>query len=148
YIELESYRAQKKETLNISLDNKNYEIPPITAGGDGYVNNPEIDYLSHILDDFHKRWGDLNWQDEDNVRTTIKQVQLSVSKDEKYKNAMINADKDAAKDESIDATERAMQSFMNDSMELYKQYADNPSFRLWLIDMIFNGTYRKPELTN
>jgi len=148
YIELESYRAQKKETLNISLDNKDYEIPPITAGGDGYVNNPEIDYLSHILDDFHKRWGDLNWQDEDNVKTTIKQVQLSVSKDEKYKNAMINADKDAAKDESIDATERAMQSFMNDSMELYKQYADNPSFRLWLIDMIFNGTYKRSELTH
>ena len=94
----------------------------------------------------HKRWGDLNWQDEDNVKTTIKQVQLSVSKDEKYKNAMNNAGKDAAKDESIDATDRAMQSFMNDSMELYKQYADNPSFRLWLIDMIFNGTYRRTNL--
>ncbi len=143
YIELESYRAQKKETMDISLDNKDYEIPPITTGGEGFVNDPEKDYLSHILDDFHKRWGNLNWHDEDNVMATIKQVQESVSKDEKYQNAMKNADLDTAKDEGKDATERAMQSFMTDSMELYKQYADNPSFRLWLIDMIFNGTYKR-----
>ncbi|MDR0472775.1 MAG: hypothetical protein LBH43_03760, partial [Treponema sp.] len=143
YVELESYRAQKKETCDISFDNKNYEIPPITTSGQGYTDEPKQDYLSHILDDFHKQWGNLNWQDEDNVKATIKQVQLTVSRDEKYKNAMKNADREAAKDEGKGATERAMQSFMTDSMELYKQYADNPSFRLWLIDMIFNGTYKK-----
>jgi len=145
YIELESYRAQKKETVNISLDNKDYEVSPITTGTQNSVAEPEKDYLSRILDDFHKQWGNLNWQDEDNVKATIKQVQLSVSKDEKYQNAMKNADHDTAKDEGKDATERAMQSFMTDSMELYKQYADNPSFRLWLIDMIFNGTYKREE---
>jgi type I restriction enzyme R subunit len=145
YIELESYRAQKKETIDISLDNKDSEIPPIIAGGYVSVSVSETDYLSHILDDFHKLWGDLNWQDEDNVKTTIKQIQLSVSKDEKYKNAMKNADRETAKDEGKDATERAMQSFMTDSMELYKQYADNPSFRSWLIDMIFHGTYKRDE---
>ena len=58
---------------------------------------------------------------------------------------MKNADRETAKDESKDATDRVMQSFMADSMELYKQYADNPSFRLWLIDVIFNGTYKREE---
>jgi type I restriction enzyme R subunit len=145
YIELESYRAQKKETVNISLANENYELSPINADSHGFVNVPEIDHLSHILDDFHKQWGNLNWQDEDNVKATIKQVQLTVSKDEKYQNAMKNADRESAKDEGKDATERAMQSVMTDSMELYKQYVDNPSFRLWLVDMIFNGTYKREE---
>jgi len=145
YIELESYRAQKKETLNISLDDKDYEVSPITTGTQSSVAESDRDYLSHILDDFHKQWGNLNWQDEDNVKATIKQVQLTVLRDEKYQNAMKNADHEAAKDEGKDATERAMQSFMTDSMELYKQYADNPSFRLWLIDMIFNGTYKREE---
>jgi type I restriction enzyme R subunit len=146
YIELESYRAQKKETMDISLDNKDGEISPITAGGYVSTSVSETDYLSHILDDFHKIWGDLNWQDEDNVKTTIKQVKLSVSKDEKYQNAVRNADRETAKDEGKDATDRAMQSFMADSMELYKQYADNQSFRSWLIDMIFNGTYKRDEV--
>jgi type I restriction enzyme R subunit len=134
---------KKKETIDISLDNENYEISPITTDGQGYTGESQEDYLSHILDDFYKQWGNLNWQDEDNVKATIKQVQLTVSKDEKYQNAMKNADREAAKDEGKDATERAMQSVMTDSMELYKQYADNPSFRLWLIDMIFNGTYKR-----
>jgi type I restriction enzyme R subunit len=38
-----------------------------------------------------------------------------------------------------------MQSVITDSMELYKQYADNPSFRAWLMDVIFKGTYRRGE---
>jgi len=58
---------------------------------------------------------------------------------------MKNADKETAKDEGEGATDRAMHSLMTDSMELYKQYADNPSFRLWLVDTIFNGTYAKNE---
>ncbi|GBU27314.1 DEAD/DEAH box helicase [Treponema sp. R8-4-B8] len=144
YIELESYRAQKKETVDISLDDKDYEVSPISTTKI-FVKDPEEDYLTKILDDFHKHWGNLNWQDEDNVKATIKRVQITVAKDEKYQNAMKNADREAAKDEGKDATERAMQSFMTDSMELYKQYADNPSFRLWLIDMIFNGTYKREE---
>jgi type I restriction enzyme R subunit len=143
YVELDSYRAQKKETVAISLGNENYELAPISMDGAAFTGESNEDYLSHILDDFHKQWGNLNWQDEDNVKAAIKQVQLTVSKDEKYQNAMKNADQEAAKDEGKDATERAMQSVMTDSMELYKQYADNPSFRVWLIDMIFNGTYKQ-----
>ncbi|MDR0312557.1 MAG: DEAD/DEAH box helicase family protein [Treponema sp.] len=143
YIELESYRAQKRETTDILLNDVNYELSPINIADQVSPGEADKDYLSRILDDFHKQWGDLNWQDEDNVKATIKQVQLTVSKDEKYQNAMKNADRESAKDEGKDATERAMQSFMTDSMELYKQYADNLSFRLWLIDFIFNGTYKR-----
>jgi type I restriction enzyme R subunit len=145
YVELDSYRTQKKETIAISLGNENYELAPVSLDGASFTGESEEDYLSHILDDFHKQWGSLNWQDVDNVKAAIKQVQASVSKDEKYQNAMKNADQEAAKDEGKDATERAMQSVMTDSMELYKQYADNPSFRTWLIDMIFNGTYKRGE---
>jgi type I restriction enzyme R subunit len=145
YIELESYRAQKKETLDISLENENYELPPISADDHVLSDDPENDYLSHILDDFHKQWSNLNWQDEDNVKATIKQVQTSVARDNTYQNAIKNADSETARDEGKDATERAMQSFMSDSMELYKQYVDNPSFRLWLIDMIFSETYNKEK---
>jgi len=32
YVELESYRAQKRETINISLEDENYELYPIVTG--------------------------------------------------------------------------------------------------------------------
>jgi len=142
YVELESYRAQKKETMGISLGSEYYEIPPIIAGGSSFFRGPEPDYLSSILDDFHKQWGNLSWRDVDNVKATIKQVQAAVSKDEKYQNAMKNADRDTAKEEGEDATERAVQSVMTDDMEFYRQFVDNPSFRAWMFDSIFNWTYR------
>jgi type I restriction enzyme R subunit len=148
YIELESYRAQKKETLNISLDNKDYEIPPITPGGESFANENESDYLSHILDDFHKTYGPIKWENEDNVKATIKQVHLSVIKDEKYLNAMKNADRETARDECNDATNRAMQSVISACIELYKQYADNLSFNSCINDKIFKDTYKRAEQIN
>jgi type I restriction enzyme R subunit len=92
YVELDSYRAQKKETVAISLDNENYELDPISMDGSCFVAEPEADYLSSILDDFHKLWGNLDWRDADNVMAAMKQVQSTVSKDAKYQNAMKNAD--------------------------------------------------------
>ena len=42
-------------------------------------------------------------------------------------------------------SERALQqvifSVMADNMELFKQFQDNPSFKKWLSDMVFNMTY-------
>ena len=34
-----------------------------------------------------------------------------------------------------------MFSIMADNMELFKQFQDNPSFKKWLSDMVFNLTY-------
>lgn len=45
-------------------------------------------------------------------------------------------------------SERALQSviisIMADNMELFKQFNDNPSFKKWLSDLVFNLTYN-PE---
>ena len=32
---------------------------------------------------------------------------------------------------------------MKDNVQLYKQFADNPQFRNWLCERIFETTYRK-----
>ena len=32
---------------------------------------------------------------------------------------------------------------MADNMELFKQYTDNPEFKKWLSDLVFNLTYNK-----
>ena len=30
-----------------------------------------------------------------------------------------------------------------DNMELFKQFSDNPTYKKWLSDMVFNMTYNK-----
>ena len=64
-----------------------------------------------------------------------------VAKDERYQNAMKNSDKQNARMESERALQQVIFSVMADNMELFKQFQDNPSFKKWLSDMVFNMTY-------
>lgn len=70
-----------------------------------------------------------------------------VSKDKKYQNAMKNSDEQEARTESERALQTVILSIMADNMELFKQYQDNPSFRKWLNNMVFNLTYNKEGKT-
>ena len=67
-----------------------------------------------------------------------------VSKDKKYQNAMRNSDEQEARTESERALQQVIFSIMADNMELFKQFQDNPSFKKWLSDLVFNLTYN-PE---
>ena len=64
-----------------------------------------------------------------------------VSKDERYQNAMKNSDKQNARIESERALQQVIFNIMSDNMELFKQFQDNPDFKKWLSDLVFNLTY-------
>lgn len=82
-----------------------------------------------------------DWKEPDNVRRQIVAIPEMVAKDEKYQNAMKNSDKQNACMESERALQQVIFSVMADNMELFKQFQDNPSFKKWLSDMVFNMTY-------
>lgn len=89
-------------------------------------------------------FGNINWNDADNVQRQILAIPEMVSKDKKYQNAMKNSDEQEARTESERALQQVIFSIMADNMELFKQFQDNPSFKKWLSDMVFNLTYN-PE---
>ncbi len=102
-----------------------------------------MDLLSVILSNFNDMFGNINWNDADNVRRQILEIPAMVSKDEKYQNAMRNSDEQSARLESERALQQVIFSIMADNMELFKQFQDNPSFKKWLSDLVFNLTYNK-----
>lgn len=141
-IDLDSYRAEVKQTMTIILEEQaEYSLDPIPTGGSGGMSEPEMDLLSNILDSFHDMWGNIDWKDEDQVKKHIASIPAAVSKDVAYQNAMKNSDKQNARIESERALDKAVMNMMADNMELYKQFKDNPSFKRWLSDMVFNLTY-------
>jgi type I restriction enzyme R subunit len=111
-----------------------------------YAASPEAEYelLSKILDDFHKIWGNIPWADEDNVKAQIERIPDMLLKNEAYRNATLNANKQSAHIESSKALNTAMIDLMKNSLELYKQWTDNPSFESWLDDSMFKMTYTPP----
>lgn len=143
-IDLDSYRAEAKSMVAILLEDKDGEIDPVPTGGGGGRSEPELDALSQIVDSFNDLFGNIKWLDADRVRKTIKEIPDMVSKDRKYQRAIENSDKQNARIESERALAEVMFRIMADDIELYKQFSDNPSFKKWLADMVFNVTYQKP----
>ena len=83
----------------------------------------------------------IDWKDADNVRKQIARIPGMVSRDQTYRNAMKNSDKQEARTESDRVLEKVMFSIMADSMELFKQFNDNPAFKKFLADKVFLTTY-------
>ena len=141
-IDLDSYRVQAQKSLSIVLEDEgDYEIDPVPTSGKAYIDNPELDYLSKILDIFHDMFGDIDWKDEDQVKDHISKIPKAVAKDKAYQNAMKNSDKQNAKLESERALGRVIMNMMTDNIEIFKQYQDNDSFKKWLSDLVFDVTY-------
>ena len=140
-IDLDSYRLEAQECMSIKLEDADSEVAPVPAGKTGHIVNPEMDLLSIILNDFNDMFGNINWNDADNVRRQILEIPDMVAKDERYQNAMKNSDEQNARMESERALQQVIFAIMADNMELFKQFQDNPSFKKWLSDLVFNMTY-------
>lgn len=142
-IDLDSYRNEAQEAVAIKLEDEDAGIAPVPAGMVGHIVEPELDPLSKIIMDFNDMFGNIQWNDADNIQRQILQIPAMVSRDEKYQNAMKNSDEQEARTESERALQKVIFSIMADNMELFKQFQDNPSFKKWLTNMVFNLTYNK-----
>ena len=142
-VDLDSYRNEAREAVAIRLEDEDAEIAPIPTGKVGHIVEPEMDPLSHIISEFNDMFGNIQWNDADNVQRQLLQIPVMVSRDEKYRNAMKNSDEQEARTEGERALQQVIFSIMADNMELFKQFQDNPSFKKWLTDMVFNLTYNK-----
>ena len=141
-IDLNNYRPEARDSMSIVLDDTDTEVTPVPTGSGGHIVDPEMDLLSNIVSEFNDMFGNIDWKDEDNARHQVTEViPAMVSKDESYQNAMRNSDEEGARLESERALQQVIFSIMADNMEIFKQYQDNPAFRKWLADMVFNITY-------
>ena len=142
-IDLDSYRIEKKETISLILPDEDAEVGPVPMSTAKGKQEPDMDVLSAILSDFNDMFGNIDWNDADNVRRQILEIPAMVSRDEQYQNAMRNSDKQEARTESDRVLQKVIFSIMADNMELFKQYTDNQDFKKWLSDLVFNLTYNK-----
>ena len=143
-IDMDSYRVEIQAVHEIQLADDNAEIDPILIGGGGKKAEPELDRLSNIIKAFNDQFGNIDWKDADKIRKIIaEELPGKVSADKAYQNAINQNDKQNARIEHDKALERVIVEMLTDHTELFKQFMDNPSFKKWLSDSIFNVTYEK-----
>ncbi|MCG3127353.1 MAG: hypothetical protein CHACPFDD_02212 [Phycisphaerae bacterium] len=143
-IDMDSYRVEVKASLNVALPDADAEIGPVPTSGGGRKPEPELDLLSNILKSFNDQFGNIDWKDADKIRKVIsEEIPGKVKADKAYQNAKKQSDKQNARIEHDRALQRVMNELLADHTELFKQFSDNPSFRKWLADTIFNLTFEE-----
>lgn len=141
-IDMDSYRVEKQTIATIALADTDAEIDPISVGAGGGVAEPELDRLSSIIQNFNDLFGNIAWTDSDRITRIITQdVTVMTANNPGFINAKANSDKQNARIAHDYALESVMVSLMNDHTELFKQFVDNPDFRKWLQDRIFEVNY-------
>lgn len=141
-IDMDSYRAEVRSTLSITLTDDDGMVDPYIEGGGGGKPEPELDLLSNILKTFNDQFGKIEWKDRDKIGKVIsEEIPTKVSADKAYQNAMKNSDKQNARIEHDKALQRVVVELLTDHTELFKQFMDNQSFKKWLGDTVFGITY-------
>ena len=143
-IDMDSYRVEVKAHLAIALPDQDGEIGPIPGGGAGSSPEPELERLSQIVRAFNDQFGNIDWKDKDKIDKVIaEEIPAKVAADKAYQNAIKNSDKQNARIEHDNALQRIMLELITDHTELFKLFSDNPGFKKWLSDTIFQNTYHK-----
>lgn len=141
-IDIESYRAEKRTTMRIILEDSNAEIEPVPTSAGGFHPEPEVDRLSNIVRTFNDTFGNIAWTDEDRVRQLITEtIPARVAADKAFQNARQNSDRQNARIEHDKALQRVMTSLLKDDTQLFKQFSDNQEFKRWLTDTVFKLAY-------
>lgn len=142
-VDIDSYRVERQNTLAIQLEGSG-EIKPAPPEPPGSTYQPKLDYLSHIIEDFNNRFGNISWTEKDQVRKFIfEDLPAEVSKDEEYQNAKKYSDRQNARITFEKKLVDKFQEFIFDHTEVYQQFTDNPDFKTWLADTLFNRDYNQ-----
>jgi type I restriction enzyme R subunit len=147
-IDMDSYRVEAKAALKMAMDDADATVEPAPPGGGGGKGEADIDRLSAIIKTFNDLFGNIEWKDGDKIRKVItEEIPTRVAQDKAYQNAQANSDKQNAKLEHDKALNRVVLGLLADHTELFKQFSDNPNFKRWLTDMVFDTTYKGPAIS-
>lgn len=145
-IDMDSYRLEAQAALKMAMDDTDAMVDPVPPGSGGGKGEPEIDRLSNIIKTFNDLFGNIGWKDEDKIRKVItEEIPVRVAQDKAYKNAQANSDKQNARLEHDKALNRVVLELLSDHTELFKQFSDNPNFKRWLTDSVFDVTYKSQD---
>lgn len=142
-IDMDSYRPEVNASLAMAMDEAEGILEPAPLGAGGGLAEAELDTLSNIVQTFNDLFGNIEWKDADKIRQVIaEEIPAKVAQDTAYQNAQKNSSKQNARLEHDKALGRVVLNMLVDHTELFKQFSDNPSFKGWLADSVFEATYR------
>lgn len=141
-IDMESYKIDRLGTTKIILSDDEGNIEPIPVSTGGGISDKNYDTLGHIVSDFNKRFGNIDWGADVNAEEAEKiifeQIPGKMKANISMLKSIINSDKDNAKITSDENVQDLMQSLMFTHTEVYKKFTKDPDFKRRYLDFIFD----------
>lgn len=133
-IDMESYRAEKREAMKIALPDEDAGIPTPCQPQEQLASLiPNSDGSPTSCGASTSGSGTSSGRTPTSSTSASPSTSPKVAADEAYQNAQANNDPgERARVEHDKALMRVMVSLMKDDTELFKQFMDNPSFKDWL----------------
>lgn len=143
-IDLDSIRVQQSEKGGIELKG-DAMLEPIPPGGGGGATQPEIDRLSAILKEMNERFGGIDFGDADKVKRTFAQIADDVRNDPIYQKATQNSDRQNSMITFQKLLNDKFQEMISVNFNLYKKYSDDPDFKRYMADRLFDVVWQQAE---
>ena len=120
---------EKKEEHDIQLKNESAEIGPVPTSSGGSLDEPDMQPLSTIKDQFNKLYGNIPWKNKDLASQQMVEVAKNVAHDDTVRNSMLNSDEETANQDCDASVQRQMTKMTQSHTELMTVYWKNKDFR-------------------
>lgn len=138
-IDMDSYRVEKQAIHSLLLPDADGVIGPVPVSGGGRMPEPVLDRLSNIIKSFNDQFGTM-FKDADRVaRRVMDDIAPKVAADPAYQNAKQNTPQ-TARIAHDNALAKVMLEVLKDDTEVYKQFVQNPSFKRFVTEAVFDLT--------
>ena len=138
-IDMDSYRPSKETTQDIVLDTEPNEINPIPVMVAGGETDPELDTLENILSSFNRRFGNIEWSDEDKVRQIlIKHLPDEMKANQEIMDTIQHSDRQNAKISSDRKLEELMRQYLYSQTEIFKKFTTDKDFQRRYKEFVFD----------
>jgi len=136
----------------LSPDEDANVIDPIPVGG-GW--EPEYDTLEHIIAEFNKRFGNIDWGEgvdaKEAEQILTEQIPDKMKASEETLQSIKNSDKDNAKITSDDKVLDLMQTLIFTHTGIYKKFMDDEDFKRryqeFIFDVLWQNIKRGPSVS-
>ena len=143
-VDMDTYRMEKQATVRIALEDEDAEIDPVQAERGGGRQEPLLEFLSLILDEFNKTWGN-TFSNPDHIEEIITAMPDRVNEDTAYQNGKMYSDRQNAEIEFETALLKQVTESLRDGTEFYKKFTEDSDFKRWLSNRLFTATYDRKE---
>ena len=136
-VDFDKYRIVRNEDKAIKLEKENAIIDPIPIGQGGAMpDDPNMETLEQIVDDFNQVFGDIEWGDPDTVRQQIRQVVTQLQKNDEVRDNLLNSDEETQMQVIHENISSELGIVTANSSEMQRRYLSQPSIQQQLDTLV------------